>query len=306
MVRPLSVAVATCATPPEADEDEAPLLGALARAGVQVSLLPWDSSDPSGPAEAPLAGHTPDLVLVRSTWNYAQSLPAFLAWLDAVARVTPVWNPLSVLRRNVDKLYLRDLAARGVPVVPTAFVDRGSKASLGEVCAANGFDDVVVVKPRVSAGSWNTARFTAAERTLGDAALQALVGERDMMVQPYVRSVDARGERSVVVLDGAPSHAVRKSPRFSGDAESVTRVELDDDERAFAMRVLEGALEPGETLLYARVDTARDERGALMLMELELVEPSLFFTHAPEALPGFVRAVVREAQRARATSSSPA
>lgn len=79
------------------------------------------------------------------------------------------------------------------------------------------------------------------------------------------------------------------------------------------MRVLEAAVDavrPGAPLLYARVDTARDDRGALLLMELELVEPSLFFTHAPETLPGFVAAVVREASRARAardraTSSSP-
>jgi glutathione synthase/RimK-type ligase-like ATP-grasp enzyme len=314
MVRPLSVAVATCATLPEPDHDEAPLLGALARAGVLVSLLPWDGPPESRAWTAPGEGaHAPDLVLVRSTWSYAQALPAFLAWLAAIEASTTVANPPPVLRSNVDKLYLRELAARGVPIVPTAFVDRGSATPLAEVCAANGFDDVVVVKPRVSAGSWKTARFTAAERDAGDAALLALASERDAMVQPYIRSVEARGERSVVVLDGVPSHAVRKSPRFSGDDESVTRVALDDDEREFAMRVLEAAVDavrPGAPLLYARVDTARDERGALLLMELELVEPSLFFTHAPEALPGFVAAVVREASRARAardpaTSSSP-
>ncbi len=311
MVRPLSVAVATCATLPEPDHDEAPLLGALARAGVLVSLLPWDAP-PESPAWAGLvAGHAPDLVLVRSTWSYAQALSAFLAWLAATEVATTVLNPPAVLRANVDKRYLGELAARGVPIVPTAFVDRGSDASLAEVCAARGFNGEVVVKPRVSAGSWKTARFAATERDAGEAALRALAAERDAMVQPYLRSVEGRGERSIVVLDGVASHAVRKSPRFSGDDEAVTRVALEDDERAFAMEVLAAvdALHPGEPLLYARVDTARDERGALLLMELELVEPSLFFTLAPEALPGFVTAVVREASRARdarglATSSS--
>ncbi|HQY61880.1 MAG: hypothetical protein IPF92_15110 [Myxococcales bacterium] len=300
MLRPLSVAIATCATLPEPDHDEAPLLGALARAGLVVSLLPWDG--PPVWRAWPDSGRAPDLVVVRSTWSYAQALAEFLAWLAAIEGATTVLNPPAVLRGNVDKRYLGELAARGVPIVPTAFVDRGRDTSLAEVCKMHGFDDDVVIKPRVSAGSWKTSRFTAAERAAGDAALRVLAAERDVMVQPYVRSVEGRGERSVVVLDGVASHAIRKSPRFSGDAEAVTRVELADDEREFATKVLAAVdeLHPtSEPLLYARVDTARDEQGALLLMELELVEPSLFFTEAPEALPGFVAAIARGAARAR-------
>lgn len=289
-----TIALATCRALPEPDPDEAALLGALAREGALVALLPWDGGSPD-----PLQGlGAVDLVVVRSTWNYAQQLGAFHEWLDRVERVTTVCNPPAVLRRNVDKLYLRDLAAAGLPVVPTAFVERGSGASLAQVCETHGFAEVVV-KPRVSAGSWKTARFAAAERAAGGAGAEffrELVAERDVMVQPYVRSVEGRGERSIVVLDGVPSHAIRKSPRFSGDPESVTRVPIEPDERAFA----QAALASYAGLLYARVDTARDDHGALMLMELELLEPSLFFNHAPEALPGFVAAILREARAAAA------
>ena len=288
MARP-RIAIATCVAPPEEDVDEGPLLRALAREGATVSLLPWDGPD-AIPAPSEL-----DLVLVRSTWNYAQSIGKFVEWLTRIEPVVAVRNPVAVLRENVDKAYLRVLGARGVATVPTAFVDRGATTSLAEVARSNGFSEVVV-KPRVSAGSWKTKRFEAGRgEGEGEAFFAGLVAERDVLVQPYLASVEGRGERSIVVLDGEVSHAIRKSPRFSRDAESVTRVPIDDDERAFAAAVLA----PYTDLLYARVDVARDDGGALLLMELELLEPSLFFREAPEALPAFARAVVREATRAR-------
>lgn len=290
MSRPVRIALATCFALPEPDVDEAPLLGALAREGASVSLLAWD-----GPSPLPDAGEV-DLVVVRSTWNYARDLAPFLSWVDSLAHVVAVKNPPGVLRENVDKSYLRAFAERGIRTVPTAFVDRGATLSLSEVCAARGFVDVVV-KPRVSAGSFQTERFARPDAPEAEAFFRSLVEHRDVLVQPYVESVEGRGERSIVVLDGRVSHAVRKSPRFSGDAEVVTRVSVDDDERRFAEAVLAQASYDG--LLYARVDTARDADGKLLLMELELLEPSLFFREAPEALPGFARAIVREAMTAR-------
>jgi hypothetical protein len=125
----------------------------------------------------------------------------------------------------------------------------------------------------------------------GDLARAA--AERPMMVQPYVRAVDERGERSYVWIDGEITHAVRKSPRFAGGVERVDPVPLDDADVAFAKSALALAKERAPELLYARVDVARDERDRPMVMELELVEPSLFFVHAPHALARFCSAVER-------------
>lgn len=277
------IAIATCRTLPEPDPDEAALVGALARAGAWVSLLAWDGDTP-----LPAPGEV-DLVLVRSTWSYARNVDAFVTWLRALGSRAKVANPVPVLLENVDKIYLRGLASRGIPIVPTAFVDRGDRRTLAAVREAHGFSEVVV-KPRVSAGSWKTMRFSEGA-PLAEEAFASLVAERDVMVQPYVASVDGHGERSIVVLEGRVSHAVRKSPRFSGDAEAVARVPVADDERAFAERVLSSYSD----LLYARVDVARDASFGLLLMELELLEPSLFFREAPEALPGFVQSIVRRA-----------
>lgn len=287
------IALATCRVLPERDHDEAVLLEALVRAGATVGLLEWD-----GPR--PLPEPDVDLVVVRSTWNYAQNLDAFLAWLHALeAHGVAIANPIGVLRGNVDKVYLAELSARGIAIVPTVFVERGSSPSLASLRAEHGFADVVV-KPRVSAGSWKTERFGLSPQELssGELFLRTLSDERHVMVQPYVKSVEGRGERSIVVLDGEVSHAIRKSPRFAGESESVTVVPIEEDERALAVRVL--ALYP--KLLYARVDVARDEAGELLLMELEACEPSLFFSRVPGSAERFARGCVREALSARDVS----
>jgi hypothetical protein len=120
-----------------------------------------------------------------------------------------------------------------------------------------------------------------------------MLAEREMMVQPYVASVDGYGERSMVWIDGQVTHAIRKTPRFLADPEQVSSaIPIAPEERALAEQLL--ALTP--EALYGRVDLARDEAGRPMVMELELLEPSLFFLQSASALERFVRAVVARAE----------
>jgi hypothetical protein len=113
-----------------------------------------------------------------------------------------------------------------------------------------------------------------------------------VLVQPYLDSVEGHGERALVWIDGELTHAVRKSPRFIGDAEQVSAaVPIADEEAAVARAALAVAPTP---LLYARIDVARDEHGAPRVMELELVEPSLFFAQGPAALARLVAALRRQ------------
>lgn len=277
------VALATCRNIPEKDVDEPLLLAALERAGVEARMLVWDDGG-ALPADV-------DLVVLRSTWNYAQAPEAFVAWLDALSAVTRVANPVDVVRWNLDKIYLAELEARGVAIVPTAFVARGESAGLEALCSARGWSEVLI-KPRISAGSWKTARFGPGSLGEGERFLASLSSERDVLVQPYLSSVEGRGERCLVFLEGGISHAVRKSPRLAGDAESVTPVDVERDERAFAEQVLEPFR---ERILYGRVDMARDDSGRLVVMELELIEPSLFFAQHPGATDPFARAIARAA-----------
>ncbi len=135
----------------------------------------------------------------------------------------------------------------------------------------------MVIKPAVGAGSLGTRVFEPGDPD-ALAHLGTLTATGAALVQPYVRSVDGYGERSLVWIDGALSHAIRKSPRFAGDVERIDGpFPIADDERDLA----EAALAPFRDLLYGRVDLARDDAGQPMVMELELVEPSLFFARQP-------------------------
>ena len=281
----MQIAIVTCKQLPEPDLDAPALDQGLRAAGLEPVLVAWD--DPAVRwADYPLA-------IIRSTWNYFTDREGFVAWAERTGSVTKLLNPASVVRWNTDKTYLREVEKRGVAIVPTAFVDQGQSIDIGQLMAERGWDPIVV-KPVVSAGSYRTERFTKDQIPAAQAFLDDLVRSRGAMVQRFMASVDGYGERSIVWIDGAITHAIRKSPRFIGGDERVSEeVPVADDERAFAER----AIEPfADELLYARIDVVRADDGSLCLMELELVEPSLFFVQCPRALVPFVRAIQRRAQ----------
>jgi glutathione synthase/RimK-type ligase-like ATP-grasp enzyme len=280
-VGPIDVALASCHVLPVPDLDEAPLLRALRAAGLRVEVLGWD--DPAADFSSAR------LTLLRATWNYADRPALFGDWLARTAAATALWNPLPAVRWNLHKSYLLDLARAGVPVTPTHLVPRGSPERLADVAAARGWSDVVV-KPAVSAGSRLTVR-AHADSERGEAHLRAVAGREDALVQPYLRAVEGHGERALVFIDGELTHAVRKGRRFAGDEEAVTGpFAVSDAEEALARAALAAA--PGP-VLYARVDVAPGADGQPVLMELELIEPALFFEHGPRALERLVDAVRR-------------
>jgi O-ureido-D-serine cyclo-ligase len=285
----IDVALASCVDLPEPDADLPPLLAALREAGLSVEVLGWDD---------PLADFaSARMTLLRSTWNYSVQLDAFLAWVDRVAASSALWNRPETVRWNAHKSYLLDLEARGVPVVPTHLARRGDATPLSALMAARGWTDVVV-KPAVSGGSRETMHVDERNPPAGEAHLRSLVAREDVLVQPYLRSVEAYGERAVVWIDGELTHAVRKAPRFIGGFESVSAaVPIAPDEAELARRAVAVAAELTAPLLYARVDVARDADGAPHVMELELLEPSLFFPQAPAALERYVAAVAQRLAR---------
>jgi glutathione synthase/RimK-type ligase-like ATP-grasp enzyme len=279
--RPMRIALVSCTRLSKPDEDEEPLVAALHAAGVEVAVLPWDRPDVDWSAF--------DAAVLRSTWNYHRAPAAFLDWLDATAAVTALHNPAPIARWNAHKRYLLDLAEAGVAVTPTVLLRAGDSTPLAAVLRSRGWDDVVV-KPAISAGSFGTRRVRPAESDAGEAHLRGLLATEDALIQPYLPSVEGHGERALVWIAGEVTHAVRKRPRFAGDGESVTLVPVEPDERDFAVRVLAPY---AASLLYARVDMARDATGRPCLMELELIEPSLFLRRHPPALERLAAAIAR-------------
>jgi glutathione synthase/RimK-type ligase-like ATP-grasp enzyme len=251
-------------------------------------MLAWDGGAESAPDE---------LVVLRSTWNYYADIDGFLAWVERTAARSRMCNPSAIVRGNAKKTYLGELAEAGFRVTPTAYVGRGASARVDVIARERGWDDprpaALVIKPVVSAGSFLTERFEASARAEAQRFLDEITKGRDVMIQPWMASVETYGERALVWIDGELTHAVRKSPRFASGAESVSEaVPITPEERAFADEIL---ARRAKGLLYARVDVVRDADGATRLMELELIEPSLFLKQLPAALDRLVAGIVARA-----------
>lgn len=278
------IACVTCRDLPEPDPDEALLLAAIEAAGGHGELAAWD---------ADYDWTSADLCVLRSSWNYYLDRGAFLAWATRVDELTRLHNPLAVIERNTDKRYLAELEARGVPVVPTVFVTPDAPRTLASIREERGWGEVVV-KPAVGAASFGSRRVHASDDA--EAHLTELLGRGIAMVQPYLPAVETTGERSLIWIDGQLTHAVRKSARFAGADEQVSdsAVPIPDGAEALAAAALATVEQP---LLYARVDVVPDETGRLVIMELELTEPSLYLAQHPPALERFAAALVREAAR---------
>lgn len=265
---------------PEPDLDQVALMQALISAGVDAQLVAW--TDPT------FDWSTTPLAVIRSTWDYAQRQEAFLAWLDRAASVTRLLNPAEIIRANSHKSYLLELSARGIPSTPTELVRKGEATPLVEILAGRGWRDVVI-KPAVSAGSWDTFRAAPEDGDKGEAWLRRLTIDRDALVQPYLQSVEDHGERALVWIDGELTHSVRKTPRWHDGDEAVSEaMPVSEAEAALAT----AALAPyADELLYARVDVAPGPAGRLVIMELELIEPSLFLLQHPAALARLVAGI---------------
>jgi glutathione synthase/RimK-type ligase-like ATP-grasp enzyme len=280
----MTVALATCAALPGLASDDRRLLGALRALGVAAEPAVW---------EDPLYDWTGlRLCVIRSAWDYAYRRPAFVAWSRRVAAVTALWNPAPIVEWNTHKRYLVDLAARGVPAVPTIVLAAGSATRLSDVVQETGWDELIL-KAAVAQTGRHLLRVGSDHRAPGQAHLDRLLPHEDLLVQPFLGAVMGAGETSLVFIDGAFSHAVRKRPA-AGDFRvhddyggSVAAVEPAGAERAVAEAAIAAA---GTPLLYGRVDLVEGADGPVV-MELELVEPDLFLGYAPGAAERLARAI---------------
>jgi glutathione synthase/RimK-type ligase-like ATP-grasp enzyme len=250
-----------------------------------------------------------DLLVLRSPWDYSTRRHDFLAWLDRVETLAPLHNPPAVVRWNLDKHYLADLATAGVPVIPTVFAD-----SEAQVAAAlrRHEADAVVVKPSVSAGSRNTGRFAAQAPGARTLARTILAEGLAVMIQPFARSVDEEGETSLVHFDGAFGHAFRKGAmlaqggglRGTGYRENISPASPTAAQRDVARsaelavrRLCRERFDISDPLLYARFDLVTLDDGSAALLEAELFEPCFFLQVAPDSAQLLADAVRRRGSR---------
>ena len=266
-----------------------PQAAALADAGAEVQPMAWTQI-------TEISGY--DLILPLVAWGYHQDYARWLALLElAETERWPMINPPSLLRWNGDKAYLAELAERGVSTVPTLAVEACCDADLEE--ARRSFDcEWLVIKPPVSASAAGTHRIGP------DDDLPAESRNRPMIIQPLIEEIARTGEFSLMLFNGAYSHAVVKRPG-SGDfrvQEYHGGVTLPcKAPPAGAIRLAQQALAAAPAqATYARVDIVPDDQGVLRIMELELIEPSLFLDHAPDGGAAFTRSILSSARTATA------
>ncbi|NBP53919.1 MAG: hypothetical protein EBU67_06455 [Actinobacteria bacterium] len=279
------IALVTAEVSRDLDED-LPILGAaLERAGTQFHFVNWhDAVDWSQYAA----------VFLRSPWDYHLRRDEFLAWLREVSRATRVFNTYDVVEWNSDKRYLGELATAGIPVVSTRFIATADESTVRDVLDEVGND--IVVKPSISAGSYDTVRYRDASLVLGEVVAHVsriLAARAVAMIQPYESGIDERGETGMVWLNGTLSHSFRKGAILAEQpdmgnglyaAEDIASRTATKEEVVLGERIMAFLSSRfGAPPLYARVDVIPDADGKPQLMELELVEPSFFLAYAPGA-----------------------
>jgi hypothetical protein len=280
----MRVALASCRNLPDWEHDDRLLVTALEARGAVVETVPWD-------AEVDWRGFAG--VLLRTTWDYMDRAEPFRAWIEHVGTLTRLENPPAVVCWNLDKRYLLDLARRGVPTLPTTWLAPGANHDLGGWLAGHeaerGF-----LKPVVGASAVGSLRFATSPEGLEAARhhLAVTPSPSGWLLQPYLESVETLGEVSAIFVGGELTHAVRKVPppgdyRVQEDyGASDFALELGPERTALARLTLaaaEEALGLLHPLLYGRTDYLEAADGTLYLTELELIEPALFFRHAPGA-----------------------
>lgn len=236
-----------------------------------------------------------EMVILRTPWDYQKEPERFLAVLEEIDSQTLLVNSLDIVRWNLRKDYLRDLEERGIAIVPTLFKEAGEPFEDG-IFAALG-SEKLVVKPLVSGSAEHTYVLDVSSWRAQLPELESVFSTRPSLVQPFIPAVTAEGEYSLFFFSGELSHTVLKTPKvgdFRVQEEHGGLIQAVEPEPAMCQAAEKIVAAIDETLLYARVDLVRgpDHPDDFLLMELELIEPSLYFPFAEGSPERFAKAAV--------------
>jgi len=284
------LAIASSRQFPTVHPDDVHLVATLERLGVQATVCVWNDPQVEWTAF--------DVVLIRTIWDYFEHYAAFRGWLDMLDRLDVITiNDTKTLRWNSDKRYLLDLEREGVPIIPTHVAHGGG---LQHVLSSMPGRDVVI-KPTVSGGAWHTVRGKTGTPACQQ-AIDALPKHLDYLAQPFVPEIASEGEWSLMFFDNTFSHAVLKRPtagdyRVQEQHGGRTAPATPDDSivHAAGKTLLATAALGYRDLAYARVDGVM-VNGQFLVMELEVIEPSLFLSGNPDAAERFAQHLVERLQ----------
>jgi glutathione synthase/RimK-type ligase-like ATP-grasp enzyme len=266
-------------------EDDRLVREALERKGLTVARTNWDNPD--------YDWSKTKLVVFRTTWDYFDRYAEFSEWLDRVNKQTQLINPLSLIRWNIDKHYLRDLEQQGIRIPPTAFIEPGDQRTLAEIITTTGWRDCIL-KPAISGAARHTYRLNQKNISEHEEIFRQLIAHESMLLQEFQNPVLEKGEVAYMLFGGKYSHVVLKKAKpgdfrvqddFGG---TVHDYKPSAQEIEFAERVV-AHCKP--LPVYARVDVIWNNQDELCVSELELIEPELWFRKHHAAAELFAEAL---------------
>ena len=283
----MQIAFVTYGRVPGFTEDDKLLAQYLSQKNMVITPAPWD--------DAAIDWQQFDAIILRSMWDYFERPEEFNQWLDKLEPLgDKVLNPLSVVKWNQNKNYFDDFSKKGIGLPPYVICSQKNKDSLKKIMEANGWRKAVV-KPAISGGAYNTWITTTDTAAADEMRFAALLHTGEVIVQAFVEEIVTKGELSLVFFNKKFSHAICKKARqgdfrvqtqFGGTAEAI------QPDKAILIQATDLINSIAEPLLYARVDGVLIDNGRFLLMELELIEPSLSVSSHEKACENFYAALV--------------
>ena len=234
-------------------------------------------------------------MVFRTIWDYFERYDEFSIWLERVKTQTQLINPYPLIQWNIDKHYLADLKAKGIAIVPTVFVDQGKYRTLEEIITGYNWTDVVI-KPAIAGGAFKTYKVPQHQTEEFEPLFKTLVAERDILVQPFIKSITSRGEASLMIFKGQFTHAILKKAK-AGDYRvqddfggTVHPYQPAAEEITFAESVF-ACCNPMPA--YGRADIVWSEKGNILLGELEIIEPELWVRNHPQSAHALAEGIIR-------------
>ncbi|MFT3795631.1 ATP-grasp domain-containing protein [Flavobacterium sp.] len=281
----MKIALLTCQNFPDLYPPDQFLIPALAQHQIEVVPAIWDDES--------VDWTTFDHLVFRNTWDYFEKETAFNNWLALIQKLDiPTLNASEIIQQNKHKFYLRDLEKQGIPIIKTVFIEQTSGLNLADIIPSHW--KKAVIKPAFSGGSYQTEAFDVSDLDKINKQYQPIAAEKELLLQEFIPEIQSLGETSLIFFNKQFSHAINKKPT---DRDFRVQVQFGGQYTAIqpnpalihqAQKVVDTF---GGKLLYARVDGIVIDN-QLQLMEVECIEPDLYFDYSDGARERFVNAIV--------------
>ena len=282
----MKIAILTCEKLPDLNPEDRKIIPALAKHNIEATAAIWDDKT--------INWNDFDYLIFRNTWDYFEKETEFKIWLDQIAQLEiKTLNPIKIITQNIHKFYLREMEKQGITILPTVFIDKTEHLNLAELIPPNW--KKAVIKPAFSAGSYLTEVFEISEIQAISEKYKTIAAEKELLLQEFMPEIQTLGETSFIFFNKKFSHAVNKKP-VEGDFRvqslfggKYTLVQPNEELIEKAQKIVDSL---PKDLLYARVDGILIEN-ELYLMEIECIEPDLYFDLSENSLERFVAAIIK-------------